>query len=285
MSVGSRSGEAQAVCAFALLAGAACGTEAPVPPTSRLLVAVWTDLEIPVPLERIEVALRQGPLGDDAARPLDPRGEEQPIVLRLDAGMVDRGRPVDLVVTGFAGEMVLVERRATLPRLPAGESAVAIPLEARCAGRGCDEGWTCVGGACERVELTVEELAETVEELEDPLAGVVPGRRVDGCDEASDCDDGDPCTVRLCTAHQCHGDGWVGECVLCDGDPDCAGLSSACVEAYCHPYGVCRQRTLPPGTRCDDDDDPCTVQCCREGDLCMTFDVCAAPDVGTGCDP
>jgi hypothetical protein len=270
---------------LALLASSACGTEPPAHATSSLLVAVWTDLEIPVPLERIEASLRQGPIGDDASRPLDPRGQAQPIVLRLEAAAVERGRPVDLTIIGFAGDLALVQRRARLPRLPPGESVLAIPLEARCAGRDCGPDWTCMGGSCERVELAIEVLAGSVDDLADPLAGVAPGRRVDGCDEAADCDDGDPCTVDLCTAHQCHGDGWMGECVRCGADPDCSTLSAACIEAYCHPYGVCRQRTLPPGTRCDDDEDPCTVQCCREGDVCMSFEVCSAPDVATGCDP
>ncbi|MBI5490877.1 MAG: hypothetical protein HY905_26330 [Deltaproteobacteria bacterium] len=250
-------------------------------------VAVWTDLEIPGQLDRIVAFLRQETLEADAVRPLDPGGQDQPIVLTLDAGLLERGRPLELMVTGFAGEVAMVERRARLSRLPPGESALAIPLEARCAGLGCEVGWTCIRGACERSELPIEALAASVEDLpEDPLAGVVAGRRVGGCEDASACEDGDPCTIDLCTDHRCSGDGWSGVCITCTTDADCAGLTDEpCLRPFCHPYGVCRWRSAPPGTRCDDDDDPCTVQCCREATVCMTFDVCDEPDVATGCDP
>ncbi|MBI5500790.1 MAG: hypothetical protein HY907_11150 [Deltaproteobacteria bacterium] len=248
---------------------------------------MWTDLEIPAQLDRIVAFLRQETLEVDAVRPLDPRGHAQPIVLDLDAGLLDRSREVDLVVTGFAGEVAMVERRARLPRLPPGERALAIPLEARCAGRACDTGWTCIHGTCERSDLPIEALAASVEDLPaDPLAGVVAGRRVEGCaEEGANCDD-DPCTVAVCSDHRCNQDGWTGTCLPCTSDADCGGLErTPCERPFCHPHGVCRLRSLPPGTRCDDDEDPCTVQCCREATICMSFDVCGEPDVATGCDP
>jgi hypothetical protein len=77
----------------------------------------------------------------------------------------------------------------------------------------------------------------------------------------------------------------VDPCYLCETDAECEEYSTECKRAYCHAYGICYWRARPPGTRCDDDEDPCTVQCCRDGVNCMSFNVCDEPDIAHGCLP
>jgi hypothetical protein len=269
---------------LALPASCAEGPRSELP--TRLLVAVWTDLQIPAQLDRIEANLRQETEELDTVRPLDPNGQDQPVVLELELGYLERLLPLDLLLVGRAGGLVVVQRRAVLPRLPPGTSALALTLEARCAGRACDPGWTCIRGLCRRADLPAESLVGSVDELpSDPLGTVVAGRRVTGCASDADCEDGDPCTVDICSDNRCNVEA-ADPCLLCATDEECASLTAEpCLVPYCHPYGVCRLHIERPGTRCDSDEDPCTVQCCREGTICMTFNTCAEPDASTGCDP
>jgi hypothetical protein len=272
---------------LALLPWLAACTEGPrTEPATRLLVAVWTDLEIPEQLDRIEAGLRQETEEVSTAHPLDPNGQDQPVVLELELGYLERLGPLDLLLVGRSAGLAVVQRRAILPRLPPGTSALALTLEARCAGRACDPGWTCIRGACQRADVPAESLVGSVDELPpDPLHDLVAGRRVVGCAVDADCEDGDPCSIDTCVANRCVPQ-WADPCVLCSTDGDCASLTTnPCLVPRCHPYGVCQLHGRPPGTRCDSDDDPCTVQCCRELSICMIFDVCAEPDVSTGCDP
>jgi len=285
-------------CCLATLLGAAgtlpaCdGTTTAEPATTRLAVAVWTDLEIPAQIGLVEYRLEQDGEPVRALRPLDPRGHPQPIVADLELGFLDRTRPLDLHVTGSrpgsGGEasLVVVERRLRFARLPPGASAVAVTLEARCAGLDCPRDWTCVAGRCERPDVPESVLAASVDALPaDPLRGVVAAQPVEGCASDEDCEDGDPCTIDRCSTNRCSREvpGW--DCVLCASDADCPPSGDPCIAAFCRDGQVCWRRSVRPGTRCDDDDDPCTVQCCRELSVCMTFDVCAEPDVPTGCDP
>jgi len=278
--------ESLVLLAAAALVLTGCSTTASGEDASaRLLVAVWTDLAIPEELERIEAVLAQEDQSVDDARPLDPRGQDQPVVILLSLGFLDRHHPLDLLVVGRAGPLLVVERRLILPRLPPGDSAVAVLLEARCAGRGCAEGWTCVGGRCERAEVSESVLATSVEELPaDPLHSLVHGRRVRGCTSVATCEDGDPCTIDTCNRNLCNREE-EPICERCTSDADCPTWGGSCLEARCHEYGICKWIPKRAGTRCDDDADPCTVQCCRDFGNCMGFDVCLDPISATGCDP
>jgi hypothetical protein len=272
-----------ATAALALLGCSATGGVEEAP--ARLLVAVWTDLVIPAELDRIEAVLAQDTETVEGVRPLDPRGQLQPIVFELPLGFLDRHHPLDLLVVGRAGPLLAVERRLIFSRLPPGDSAVAVLLEARCAGRGCAEGWTCSGGLCERAAASETVLAPSVEELPaDPLRSLIEGHRVEGCTTAADCEDGDPCTINGCNRNICYLER-VPICEYCTIDADCPTWGGPCLEARCHEYGICEWIPKRAGTRCDDDTDPCTVQCCRDFGNCMGFDVCLHPDVPTGCDP
>jgi hypothetical protein len=279
---------------LAALAGlTACDEPAATEPAAaRLAVAVWTDLEIPAQLGRVEFVLEQDGEQVRAVRPLDPRGHEQPIVAELGLGYLERTRPLELRVSGSTPDLgrepvlVVVERRLRFARLPAGTSAVAVTLEARCAGLDCGGDLTCVAGACERPDVPDSVLAAAVDELPpDPLRTLVAGRPVGACAVDLDCEDGDPCTIDRCSANLCSRETPWWDCVLCTEDAECPAPDDPCFAAFCHDYGVCWRHAVRPGTRCDDDVDPCTVQCCRELSVCMTFDVCADPDVPTGCDP
>lgn len=281
-------------CLPAVLAGLpACDEPSTAePPATRLVVAVWTDLEIPAQLAVVEFLLEQEREQVRAVRPLDPRGHEQPIVAELELGYLERTRPLELFVVGRTPDLgsepglVVADRRLRFARLPPGTSAVAVTLEARCAGLDCGADWTCVAGACERPDVPESALAASVDELPpDPLGTLVAGRAVDACAVDADCEDGDPCTIDRCSTHVCNRERPAWDCVLCTTDEECPAPDDPCFAAFCHDYGVCWRRAVRPGTRCDDDDDPCTVQCCRELSVCMTFDVCAEPDVPTGCDP
>lgn len=135
-----------------------------------------------------------------------------------------------------------------------------------------------------------------------------------------DCDDGNDCTVDVCTTGVCSytnvgagtscDDGvacTVGD--VCDGagacagvTTDCSGLNSVCTEGVCNPStGICEVSVFADGTVCNDGD-PCTTgdQCvggtcttspmdCDDGNPC-TDDDCVAgtciqtPLVGSGCD-
>jgi hypothetical protein len=258
------------------------GTEEPA---ARLLVAVWTDLAIPEELDRIEAVLAQEGETVADARPLDPRGQAQPVVFTLPLGFLDRHHPLDLLVVGRVGPLLVAERRLILPRLPPGDSAVAVLLEARCAGRGCAERWTCVAGRCERADVSESVLAQSVDDLPaEPLHSLVRGRRFAGCLAAADCEDGDPCTIDGCSSNRCYRER-VPICEYCEFDADCPTWGGPCLDARCHAYGICEWIPRRGGTRCDDDDDPCTVQCCRDFGNCMGFDVCLDPISATGCDP
>jgi hypothetical protein len=270
-------------CALALAHCAPAAREQE--PPARLLAAVWTDLTIPAQLDRLEAVLSQEGESVDAARPLDARGETQPVVLTLSLGFLDRRRSLDLLVVGRAGALVTVERRLRFARLPAGDSAVAVTLEARCAGRTCDADWTCIDGRCERPDVSATALAAAVDDLPaDPLRALVRGARVEGCTTAADCEDGDPCTVDGCSGHLCYRER-PPLCQPCSSDADCPAWGGPCLLPWCTPYGICDWRALRAGTRCDDDSDPCTVQCCREFGVCMGFDICTGPWSATGCDP
>lgn len=268
------------------------GPSANPPAAAKLAVAVWTDLEIPAQIGLLEFLLEQDGEQVRAARPLDPRGHPQPIVAELEIGHLDRTRPLDLHVTGRTREvdgaptLVVVERRLRFARLPPGASAVAVTLEARCASVACPEDWTCVAGRCERPDVPESALAASVEALSpDPLGTLVAGRPVEACATDEDCEDGDPCTIDRCSTNLCSREvPWWG-CVPCATDDDCPPSGDPCIVAFCRDGSVCWRGSARPGTRCDDDDDPCTVQCCRELSVCMRFDVCAEPDVPTGCDP
>lgn len=272
---------------------AACdGPGAPAPAATRLVVAVWTDLAIPAQLGLVEFRLEQDREQVRNVRPLDPRGHAQPIVCDLDLGFLDRTRSLELRVVGHTREiddaptLVVVERRLRFARLPPGTSAVAVTLEARCAGVACPGDWTCVAGRCERPDVPESALATSADALPpDPLQGLVAGQPVEGCASDADCEDGDPCTIDRCSTNRCSREAPWWDCVPCATDADCPPSGDPCLAAFCRDGSVCWRRTVRPGTRCDDDDDPCTVQCCRELSVCMTFDVCAEPDVPTGCDP
>jgi hypothetical protein len=284
----------RAGCLLAALLGLAACDEPPAGelPFTRLIVAVWTDLEIPAQLGRVEFVLEQDGEQVRAVRPLDPRGHAQPIVAELELGFLYRTRPLELRVAGTTPDLgsepvlVVAERRLRFARLPSGTSAVAVTLEARCAGLDCGADWTCVAGACDRPDVPDSVLAASVDELPpDPLRGLVAGRPVEGCAVDADCEDGDPCTIDHCSTNVCSRERPWWDCVLCTTDAECPAPDDPCFAAYCHDYGVCWRHAVRPGTRCDDDEDECTVQCCRELSVCMTFDVCADPGVVTGCDP
>jgi len=290
----TRLGSSLAVCALAGLAGPAGCDESSWtgPVATRLVVAVWTDLEIPAQLGTVEFRIEQDGEQVRAGRPLDPRGHPQPIVAELELGFLDRTRPLELRVIGSTPDLgsepvlVVVERRLRFARLPPGSSAVAVTLEARCAGLECSDGWTCMAGVCERSDVPESALAASVDDLPpDPLRTLVAGRPVEACAVDLDCEDGDACTIDHCSTNRCSSEIPWWPCVLCTTDGDCPAPDDPCFEAFCHDYGVCWRRAVRPGTRCDDDDDPCTVQCCRELSVCMTFDLCVDPELPTGCDP
>jgi hypothetical protein len=255
---------------------------------TRLTVAVWTDLDVPLTVGVVQGTLRQDRLEVFGTRVLG-RDQEQPIAFTLGTGFMDRARPMDLIVDGRSGSLVVVQRRLRYPRLPAGEAAVAVTLERRCAGVSCDDGWTCFRGRCERPDVAERDVAVSVDALPaDPLAGLVEAQPIEGCVTDVDCDDGDPCTIDDCSSNRCSRQVLdEPDCHVCSADSDCADFSSACMESYCLlPHDVCWWRARRPGLRCDDDDDPCTIQCCRELGQCLSFDVCPSMDAGaTGCDP
>lgn len=269
-----------------LLAGSGCIDSPPEDPVVRLTVAVWTDMPVPGMVDRIVFELSQGgAVAARAGRPLDRLSPGSAVTATLASGQIDRRVPCEVRVVGRRGEFVLVERHARFGRLPPGNRVLGLTLEARCAGVPCPDGWTCRIGRCERADADPSSLVESLDDLPaDPLASLVRGRRVEGCFEDADCEDGDPCTIDGCATHQCHSRR-ISPCGLCASDEDCLPLDTPCMEAECHPYGVCTWRNRPQGTRCDDDGDPCTIQCCRELGTCMGFDICLHPDHVTECLP
>ena len=247
-------------------------------------MAVWTDLRIPDQLKSIRAVLWQGDVQRSEIRLLSDSGEAQPIVIRLSAAWMVRTEPVELYVEALDGSLVVVARRVRIPRLRAGSSAVAVSLQARCAGVGCPPDWTCAAGRCDRPDVPIDAVAASVEDL--PSGAFSPGdegRRVVGCVADADCEDGDPCTVDECAAHQCARI-VMSPCVPCASDDVCAWRSTECMEGFCNRHGFCSVRARPPETPCDCGTDPCVVCCCRELGVCTGFDICINPDAVRECD-
>ncbi|MCA9252669.1 MAG: hypothetical protein R3E58_15210 [Phycisphaerae bacterium] len=152
------------------------------------------------------------------------------------------------------------------------------------------------------------------------FTGPLSGPTTCTCVSSIDCDDGNGCTVDVCTFGACvHTDAGAGSscddgdaCTVadvCDGSgtcvgvpTDCSGLDSVCTEGVCNPStGVCEVSVYANGTACSDGD-PCTTGGVCSGGTCVssplgcddfnpcTLDACSAgtcihaPLTGNACD-
>ncbi|MBM4352289.1 MAG: hypothetical protein FJ109_00615 [Deltaproteobacteria bacterium] len=108
-----------------------------------------------------------------------------------------------------------------------------------------------------------------------------PSLQMPGCDEDSDCDDGNPCDgIETCVLSRCR----PGKPLLCKPDEQ----DGPCVKVECDPAKGCVSTPIDDFGPCDDGD-PCTgLDYCMTGE-CVTAPLkCPAPDspcyAGT-CDP
>jgi hypothetical protein len=138
----------------------------------------------------------------------------------LASGEVSRGKALRLMGAALVG--------GTLASLGIGEAAADL---CKRNGKACKKNSQCCSGIC-------DEATDTCAPPE--------------CQDASDCDDGDPCTDDLCINGMC-----VNTPKTCDdGDPCTDDL---CIDGFC----VHRQKN------CDDNNE-CTADVCIDG-MCVHF--------------
>jgi len=172
--------------------------------------------------------------------------------------------------------------------------------------RGCQEGQVTSGGSITVTVLMQWVCRPAAEACGDDIDNDCDGQTDEDCptcQQDSDCDDGNPCTIDFCTAGECHqanfpdhtpcsdGDACTlaDECLQgrCRGQPrDCSALDAPCLVGQCDPgSGDCQPVARPDGTACDDglfctDPDACRdglctgpARDCDDGDDC-TADSC-----------
>jgi hypothetical protein len=88
------------------------------------------------------------------------------------------------------------------------------------------------------------------------------------CDSHADCDDGNACTLDLCSSEQCHNISISSDCVECRGDRDCPD-GGVCCQGRCCPAGsTCQVNAQGIGIcceQCDVGDKPCCEIISYEG--------------------
>ena len=107
-------------------------------------------------------------------------------------------------------------------------------------GQKCCSSTATQGADCNDLSYCTNDLCVDI----DPITGMGHCDNPDAgypdcCDTHSDCDDGDPCSVNACLAHECR-EGPKDDPLCCNpanGDADC-DKGDPCYEAYCNPDTV-----------------------------------------------
>jgi hypothetical protein len=256
-----------------VLAGA-CSGEAPL---TEIVVIVDTNLAVPSELDQVDV-LVTFPSGTEemATAHLEEDGApELPLTLGLQhvSGPFE---PVDVVAIGIVGGEERVRAQARTVFVPGESYVLRLHLSRDCIGVMCDEGETCVDGACVPIDIDDRPPVVPCTELAD-CAGVVPepctgvSCRAGFCvSDPIECDEGESCDPELGCRSSCVstgaedcGNGIDDDCdetIDCD-DPECAGQTTGTCDC-----GTPSDALDPCGGGDDDCDELVDEDCgCGEG--------------------
>jgi hypothetical protein len=159
-----------------LLALACSGSELE---RTQIVMTVDSDLAVPAEIDRLRIEVTGN--GSAPVAEADLTRDPLPRTLGLVHGGGPLG-PITIKVSGLLGEATVVERELVTSFVKNTTSLISVELESACKNVFCDDGATCVAGACRGIPV--------VDADDEPDAGMEPGD-VDS-DAGSDAGGGDP---------------------------------------------------------------------------------------------
>ncbi|WP_157069334.1 hypothetical protein [Sandaracinus amylolyticus] len=279
------------------LALASCAAPTPV---TELMIVVDTDLRVPDELETIRIEMRDGQGAMREASADVAAGAPLPVTL----GLVSRTTlgPIDVDVIGLRGSTEVLRRSARVVFVEDQTRALRLDLLASCRAVTCEAGETCAESGCRSIEVAPGELlawdgsaprldgsiaqddagtddasaphdAGPIDAGDEPIdASPLDGGPPPECRNATECDDGVPCTEDACTDGTCVN---TPAAAVCDD-------GVACTTDVCDPITGCS--STPDAAACDDGN-ACTTDACDAIAGCRVTPVHTACELGSYCDP